>query len=60
MAYLYVHQDHFTMIGGQDSARSTQHFADIFRLADQAGLLTDPDRATSRIRGLLAVWGIEA
>ncbi|MBZ0147183.1 MAG: dihydrodipicolinate synthase family protein, partial [Pseudorhodoplanes sp.] len=42
MAYLNGHQDHFTMIGGQESARSTLHLVDIFRLADQAGLLRNP------------------
>ena len=31
MAYLNGHQDHFTMIGGQESTRSTLHLADIFR-----------------------------
>lgn len=60
MAYLNGHQDHFTMIGGQESARSTLHLAQIFRLADRAGLLTDPDRAVARMKGVLAVRGIEA
>jgi len=32
MAYLNGHQDHFTMIGGQESARSLQHLAELFRL----------------------------
>ena len=39
MAYLNGHQDHFTMVGGQESARSTLHLAELFRLADKAGLL---------------------
>jgi hypothetical protein len=60
MAYLNGHQDHFTMIGGQESARSTLHLAEIFRLADHAGLLTDPDRAVARMKKVLAVRGIEA
>src|ERR1700735_4658892 len=38
MAYLNGHQDHFTMVGGQESTRSTLHLAELFRLADQAGL----------------------
>ena len=37
MAYLNGHQDHFTMIGGQESARSTVHLAEMFRLADKPG-----------------------
>ena len=45
MAYLNGLQDHFTMVGGQESARSTLHLAELFRLADAAGLLADPDRA---------------
>ncbi|MFC5316220.1 dihydrodipicolinate synthase family protein [Azospirillum rugosum] len=60
MAYLNGHQDHFTMIGGQESARSTLHLADIFRLADQAGLLTDPERAVWRMADVMAVRGVEA
>lgn len=58
MAYLNGHQDHFTMVGGQESARSTLHLAVLFRLADKAGLLTDPDMAADRMRKVLAVRGI--
>jgi hypothetical protein len=46
------------MIGGQQSARSIQHFAELFRLADGAGLLQDPDQAVSRMRSLLATHGV--
>ena len=60
MAYLNGHQDHFTMVGGQESARSTLHLADIFRLADAAGLLRDPDLAVARMRCVLALRGVEA
>src|SRR3984885_3882518 len=60
MAYLNGHQDHFTMIGGQESTRSTLHLADLFRLADQAGLLADPELATQRMRAVLALRGIES
>ena len=58
MAWLNGHQDHFVMIGGQQSARSIQHFAELFRLADEAGLLQDPDQAVSRMRSLLATHGV--
>ena len=34
MAYLNGHQRHFVMVGGQESARSTLHLAELFRLAD--------------------------
>ncbi|WP_448206689.1 dihydrodipicolinate synthase family protein [Azospirillum sp. sgz302134] len=60
MAYLNGHQDHFTMIGGQESARSTLHLAEIFRLADRAGLLRDPQEALWRMADVLAVRGVEA
>ena len=43
MAYLNGLQNHFIMVGGQESARSTLHLAELFRLADAAGLLADPD-----------------
>jgi hypothetical protein len=58
MAYLNGLQDHFTMVGGQQSARSISHFAELFRLADRAGLLRDPELARSRMAAVLAVHGI--
>jgi Protein of unknown function (DUF993) len=60
MAYLNGHQDHFTMIGGQESARSTVHLAELFRLADKAGLLLNPELATRRMKVVLALRGIES
>jgi hypothetical protein len=58
MAYLNGHQDHFTMVGGQESARSTLHLAELFRLADKAGLFRDPERAAQRMKAVLAVRGV--
>jgi len=60
MAYLNGLQDHFTMVGGQESARSTLHLAELFRLADAAGLLADPDRAARRMRWVMATRGVDA
>jgi hypothetical protein len=60
MAYLNGHQDHFSMVGGQESARSTLHLAELFRLADQAGLFANPELATRRMQAALALRGIEA
>jgi Protein of unknown function (DUF993) len=60
MAYLNGLQDHFTMVGGQESARSTLHLAELFRLAYAAGLLSDPDQASSRMRTVMATRGIAA
>jgi hypothetical protein len=58
MAWLNGHQDHFVMVGGQQSTRSIRHFSELFRLADRAGLLRDPEMAAARMRSLLAVHGV--
>jgi len=58
MAYLNGHQDHFVMVGGQQTARSLVHLAEIVRLADRAGLLRDPEEAARRVRTVLAVHGV--
>ena len=58
MAYLNAHQDHFVMLGGQESARSALHLAELFRLADQAGLLRDPELAVARMKTIMASHGI--
>jgi hypothetical protein len=34
------------------------HLAEVFRLADAAGLLPDPELAIRRMRSLLAVHGV--
>jgi hypothetical protein len=60
LAWLNGHQTHFTMVGGQQSARNLLHLSELFRLADAAGLLRDPDLAASRMRTFLAVNGVEA
>jgi Protein of unknown function (DUF993) len=59
MAYLMGHQDHFTMIGGQESTRSTLHLAGIIRLANDAGMFTDPDLAAARARPVFQARGVE-
>jgi len=58
MAWLNGHQDHFVMVGGQQSTRSIQHFSELFRLADAAGLLADPEQAAAKMRSLLALHGV--
>ena len=58
MAWLNGHQDHFTMVGGQQSARSLMHFVELFRLADAAGLLLKPELAVARMKTLLALHGL--
>jgi Protein of unknown function (DUF993) len=59
LAWLNGFQDHFVMAGGAQSMRPLSYFADILRLADQAGLLRDPELACNRMRQLLALHGIE-
>ena len=58
LAYLNGLQDHFVMIGGQQGARSLQHLAELFRLADKARVLADPDAAVLRMKRVLAVHGV--
>ncbi|WP_072929318.1 dihydrodipicolinate synthase family protein [Nissabacter archeti] len=52
LAWLNGHQNHFTMLAGMQSARSLAHYSALFRLADEAGLLVNPDLAAERM-GLL-------
>ena len=58
LAWLNGQQDHFIMVGGQESARSLLHLAELFRLADKARVLHDPDLAAARMTKLLAVHGV--
>jgi hypothetical protein len=56
LAYLNGLQDHFQMIGGQQSTRSVQHLSELFRLADKARVLADPELATvKRMQAVLNV-----
>ncbi|MFC7331129.1 dihydrodipicolinate synthase family protein [Marinactinospora rubrisoli] len=59
LAWLNGHQRAFSMVGGLQSARGLPHLAEAFRLADAAGVLTDPDLAALRMRRLLAVAGVD-
>jgi hypothetical protein len=59
MAWLNGHQSHFTMVGGQQSTRSLPHLAELFRLADAANLLEQPELASRRMKTLLALHGVE-
>jgi hypothetical protein len=58
LAWLNGHQDGFVMVGGLQSARSALHLARVFELANEAQLLTDPDRAAHRLGLLLATAGV--
>jgi hypothetical protein len=58
LAYLNGLQDHFTMVGGQQSTRSLTHLAELFRLADKARALDNPELAVVRMKQVLAVHGV--
>ena len=60
LAYLNGLQDHFQMIGGQQSTRSVQHLAELFRLADKARVLSDPELAVKRMNAVLDVNSVLA
>ena len=57
LAWLNGHQEHFIMVNGAQSARPLTYFTEVFKLADQAGLLRDPDLAVKRMKTLLALYG---
>jgi Protein of unknown function (DUF993) len=58
LAWLNGLQDHFIMVGGQESARSLIHLAELFRLADKARVLHDPELSAARMTKLLAAHGL--
>ena len=58
LAWLNGHQDHFTMPDGMQSARGILHYADVFRLADQSGVLAEPELAARRMACLASLYGI--
>jgi len=58
LAWLNGHQEHFVMVGGAQSMRPLNYFAELFRLADQAGLLREPSLAVTRMQNLLSLYGV--
>jgi len=58
LAYLNGFQDHFTMLGGQESARSTLHLAELIRLANEAGVFNDPELAAHRAKAVFQTRGV--
>jgi hypothetical protein len=59
LAWVNGQQKHFIMPAGFQSSRDITHYSAVFRLADQAGLLAQPDLAEVRMRHLLALHGCE-
>lgn len=60
LAYLNGHQPHFKMVGGTEGSRSIIHLSDLFVLADEAGLLANPELAVHRMKGALMQAGIDS
>jgi hypothetical protein len=53
LAWLNGHQAEFKMVGGMESARDLGHLSKLLVLAEQAGVLADPEMACARMRTLL-------
>jgi hypothetical protein len=58
LAYLNGFQPHFFMPGGHHGARPPLYLADVFRLADAANLLRDPELAVHRMRLVMQTFGL--
>jgi hypothetical protein len=58
LSWLNGHQAHFIMPGGFQSSRDITHYAEVYRLACAARLLTKPDLAEARMRTLLGLHGL--
>ena len=46
------------MVRGLEAARSTVHLCELFVLADEAGVLRDPERSMERMQSFLATAGV--
>lgn len=57
MAYVNGHQSHFRVVSGVESARSPVHLAELFMLADRAGLLRDSEWR-SGVFSVCWPWGV--
>jgi len=59
LAWLNGAQSHFIMPAGFQSAREISHYAEVFRLAEQARVLSKPELAVDRMKLLLKMHGVE-
>lgn len=57
LSWLNDKQPGFSMVAGLSTGRSVPHLAQLFRLADKAGLLSDPELAAHRMRVYLELNG---
>ncbi|WP_324650304.1 dihydrodipicolinate synthase family protein [Georgenia sp. H159] len=60
LAWLNGQQPGYQLVAGLHAGRSLPHLVQLFRLADQAGLLLDPDLAATRMGQYLAVAGADS
>ena len=58
LAFLNGFQSHFRMVRGLESARSVAHLCELFVLADEAGVLREPELAIHRMRNFLLLAGV--
>jgi len=58
LAFLNGFQSHFRMVRGLESARSVAHLCELFVLADEAGVLHEPELAILRMRNFLVLAGV--
>jgi hypothetical protein len=58
LAWLNGHQPHMTMLAGHQAMRALPYFVDVFKLADAANLLRQPELAVARMKTFLAVYGV--
>jgi Protein of unknown function (DUF993) len=59
LSWLAGYQDHFVMVGGLQAHRSPQHLGQLLVLADEAGLLPDPELAAARARTFFTIAGVD-
>ena len=60
LAWLNGHQDGFQMVGGLHSGRDINHLVTLFRLANTAGLLLEPELAATRMACFLNAAGVRS
>lgn len=57
LAWLNGFQSHFVMLGGAQAMRPLPYFCEVFRQADQCGLLRDPELARRLMKSFLKLYG---
>ncbi|GAA4717558.1 dihydrodipicolinate synthase family protein [Isoptericola chiayiensis] len=60
LSWLNGFQTGFQLVGGLHSGRSLAHLVELTRLADDCGMLLDPDLAAKRLGALLMTNGVDA